>query len=104
MSCGRGEGLPSCRGAGEIVGGQDGSGGYCQELIVGHWEGSAGKLTLCLFEHHDELADAIAIGIIVEHVGGEANKLTPVEAAAVCIEVVEELLGRDVGVEGVGVV
>ncbi len=52
-----------------------------------------------VFEHCDELGNAVGIGVIAQHVGGEADKLARVEAPAVRVEMVEELFGGDVGVE-----
>ena len=96
-----GKSFPVVGGMWEIIRGKDGSRGDCQELAIGHGKGCMGKLALHHFQHCDEFGNAVGVIVIVEHVRGEAKEFAWVETPAVCVKVAEELLGRNIGVEGV---
>ena len=51
----------------------------------------------------DVLRDPVCLSVVVEHFSEEADQLAGVETTAVHIEMVEELLSRDVCVEQPGV-
>ncbi len=89
---GSGEGFPFIGGAGEMAGGQNRGGGDGEELIVGHREVGAGELPLALLEEVDVLWDAIRLVVVRHHLGGEIDELAGMEASAVRIEVLDELL------------
>ena len=46
VSMGKGFPVVSCMWV--VIEGKDGSGGNCQELVMGHWEGGTGKFALRL--------------------------------------------------------
>ena len=39
-----------------------------QKLVVRHWEGGAGKFVLRLFQHVNDVQNAVGVGIEVKHV------------------------------------
>ena len=88
----------------EVFGGEDISGGNGKDLVIGHWKVCPSERALCVLEHVDELGNAVGTGIQAQHVGWEAEKFAEVGAATVCIKMLEELLGSDVGVKGLGIV
>ena len=56
-----------------------------------------GQFVLRLLEHIDILGDSVGVGVIPHHLGGEIDEFGRMEAAAVLVEMVEELGGRDAG-------
>ena len=97
--CYTGFGLPFVGRARKVIRGEDCSGGNGEELVVRHGKIGAGELALGFLEHVDVLGDSLSVGVVSEHFGGEVDKLARVEASTVCVEVFEQLLGGDVGVE-----
>ena len=62
---------------------------------------------LCLFlgilDSIDILRDTFCITVVVEHLGGEINNIKRVETASTQLGIIHELLGGDVGVDGIGI-
>ena len=54
---------------------------------------------MCFLKNVDVLRDALHLRIIRHHLGGEIDKFTRVEAAAVDIEVIDELFGGNSNVK-----
>ena len=95
--------LPFVGRAGEVVGGQDGSGGDGEELVIGHWELGPCQFALGFFEHGNVFRDARSDGVVPQHFSREVDEFAWVETPTVGVEVVEKLGRRDVGVQGLSV-
>ena len=69
-------------------------------MVIGHREIRPSQFALGFFEEVDVLRDPVGFVVVRHHLCGEIDKLARVETPAVGIEVVDEVFGGDVGVEG----
>jgi hypothetical protein len=55
-----------------------------------------GNFVLCFIEHVNVLWDPICLGIVPHHLRREVDNFTWVEATAICIKILNKLLGGHV--------
>ena len=82
---------------------EDGRRGHHDELDVGDRHASPFRLFLGILQHGDVLGDAIRLPVVLVHVGAEGDHVDGVKSPAVSIEEGDDLEGRHLRIEGVGV-
>ena len=100
---GGGEALPLVDFAREMLRREDRRRGHHHELDVGDGHVRSLRLLLGVLQHDDILGDPVGMGVVPMHVGAEGDHVDGMKAPAVGVEEGDDLEGRHLRVEGVGV-
>ena len=82
---------------------EDGRRGHHHELDVGDGHARPLRLLLRVLQHDDVLGDSVGLAVVLMHVGAEGDHVDGMQPPAVGVEEGDDLEGRHLRVEGVGV-